>query len=92
MLKSPAPNLPEDIELTWVESEEEAQEHVVDILEAFNEHTSKPVSWKQVIEAAKRYGISPGQTEPAIENLKSDGIITESDDGLRLVDGEKNEQ
>jgi len=91
MLKSPAPNLPEDIELTWVESEEEVREHVVGIFEAFNKHTQQSVNQRQVIEAAERYGISPDQTETAIVALKSEGIITESDDGLRFVDGNKSE-
>lgn len=91
MLKSPAPNLPEDIELTWVESEEEIREHVVDIFGAFNKHTQQSVSQEQVTEAAERYGISPHQTETAIETLKSEEVITESDDGLRLADGHESE-
>lgn len=91
MLKSPAPNLPEDIELRWVESEEEVREHVEDIFEAFNEYTQQSVSQEQVTEAAERYGISPAQTETAIETLTSEEVIIGSDDGFRLVDGNDNE-
>jgi DNA replicative helicase MCM subunit Mcm2 (Cdc46/Mcm family) len=91
MLKSPAPNLPEDIELRWIESEEEVREHVEDIFEAFNEYTQQSVSQEQVTEAAERYGISPAQTETAIEILTSEEVIIESDDGFRVVDENDNE-
>lgn len=86
MLQSPAPNLPENIELTWVESDEEVRNHIIDILEAFAERGQQPVSDEQVIEAAERYGISQTETETAVESLVSDEILTESSDGISLVD------
>jgi hypothetical protein len=88
MLQSPAPNLPEDIELTWVESDEEIQEHTLEIVESITNQTQQSASPSKVIKAAEQCGIDSEQAETAIESLKSEGVVIESDGGLTLADPE----
>lgn len=74
-LKVPAPDLPDDIELVWVETDEEIQSHLLNIVRALNEHPTEESSLEQVMDAAHLYGIGPEMTESMLDVLVSDGKL-----------------
>lgn len=86
LLKSPAPNLPEDIELTWIETEEEIQDHIQRIIESLVNQGVDDCTRDRVVEVAQKYAITEGEAERAIDSLIDGDDIEETEVEIELKD------
>lgn len=78
-LKIPAPNLPDAIELVWVETDEEIQSHLLQIVRTLNEHPAEEGNLERVKEAAHQYGIDPEMAESMLDAMLTDGELSRQD-------------
>ena len=80
LLKAPAPDVPDDIELTWLDTENAVQSKVSRIITDLDDGEGAPQ--EDIVELAKRFGLRDDRVMAAIDGLVEDGDITMSDDNL----------
>ncbi|MBP1986778.1 hypothetical protein [Halolamina salifodinae] len=88
LLKDPTANLPDDIELTWVETSEEVQEHLRDIINSLNERTGEACTREKIWKAARKYGVSEEQAKTALEALLDEGEAEETESRIAITNEE----
>ena len=79
-LKHPAPDLPEDIELTWLDTEAAVQAQIEQIISELDEKDGVPK--EDVVATAQRFGLTDEQIKTAIDDLLENGKISGSDGDL----------
>ena len=84
LLKSPAPNLPEDIELTWIETENEIKDHIQRIIESIIDVGVDNCNRNRVIEVAQKYAINKEEADRAIDLLIDGGSIRETEEEIEM--------
>jgi hypothetical protein len=80
LLKDPTPDVPDDIELTWLDIEDAVQDQVSRIITDLDDGDG--ALQEDVVEIAKRFGLRGDRVKSAIDSLVEDGNITMSDDKL----------
>lgn len=85
LLKNPAPDLPEDIELTWIETADEIQDHIQRIIESIIDQGVENCTRNRVIEVAQKYAITEDEAESAIDSLVDSSDVEETDGEIELT-------